>query len=136
MTTFAIRRPGTEEKIPSTGTFTAGYRALVVALKALALPTLGRKPLPAFTRILAIVRTDHVELTTFDFDAAVTVTLPASDTNTGRMLLDHASLSKVLAAAVKGSTKAAADRLDVTSPPPTTLRSFTSAATACPSTTP
>ena len=101
-------------KIPSTGALTTGYRGLAEALKTLALPAAGRKPLPVFSRILATVRADEIELTTFDFDTAATVTLPATGTRPGQMLLDHPSLTKVLAAAVKGSRKATVDQLDVT----------------------
>jgi hypothetical protein len=84
------------------------------ALKTLALPAAGRKPLPVFSRILATVRADEIELTTFDFDTAATVTLPATGTRPGQLLLDHPSLTKVLSAAVKGSRKATVDQLDVT----------------------
>lgn len=114
MTTTATRRQMTDEKIPSAGTFTAGYRALVDALKTLAFPTAGRKPMPVFSRVLATVRPTEVELTTFDFETAVTVILPATGAAPGRMLLDHSSLTKVLSAAVKGSAKSIVDRLDVT----------------------
>ena len=131
MTTTATRRPTSDEKTPSTGAFTVAHRDLVDALKTLALPATGRKQLPVFSRALATVRPDQVELTTFDFDVAATVTLPATGTTTGRMLLDHPSLTKVLSAAVKGTTKATSR-----SPPPTTPRSCTSAATACLWTTP
>lgn len=106
MTTTATRRQTADEKTPSAGTFTAGYRALVDALKTLALPAAGRKPLPVFSRVLATVRPGEVELTTFDFDTAATVTLPVTGAAPGRMLLDHPSITKVLAAAVKGSPKA------------------------------
>ena len=64
--------------------------------------------------MLATVRPGEVELTTFDFDTAATVTLPVTGAAPGRMLLDHPSITKVLAAAVKGSPKATVDRLDVT----------------------
>lgn len=114
MTTTATRRQTADEKTPSAGTFTAGYRALVDALKTLALPAAGRKPLPVFSRVLATVRPGEVELTTFDFDTAATVTLPVTGATPGRMLLDHPSITKVLSAAVKGSPKATVDRLDVT----------------------
>lgn len=114
MTTTATRRPPIDEKSPSTGAFTVAHRDLVDALKTLALPTTGRKQMPVFSRALATVRPDHVELTTFDLDVAATVTLPATGTTTGRMLLDHPSLTKVLSAAVKGTTRAIADRIDVT----------------------
>ncbi len=114
MTTTATRHPATDEKIPSTGALTTGYRDLAEALKTLALPAAGRKPLPVFSRILATVRAEEIELTTFDFDTAATVTLPATGTSPGQLLLDHPSLTKVLAAAVKGSRKATVDQLDVT----------------------
>ena len=114
MTTTATRRPATDEKIPSTGALITGYRGLAEALKTLALPAAGRKPLPVFSRILVTVRADEIELTTFDFDTAATVTLPATGTSPGQLLLDHPSLTKVLSAAVKGSRKATVDQLDVT----------------------
>ena len=70
--------------------------------------------MPVFSRVLATVRPTEVELTTFDFETAVTVILPATGAAPGRMLLDHSSLTKVLSAAVKGSAKSIVDRLDVT----------------------
>ena len=114
MTTTATRRPATDEKIPSAGAFTADYRDLVAALKTLALPAAGRKQLAVFSRVLATVRPGEIELTTFDFDAAATVTLPVTGATPGRMLLDHPSLTKILSAAVKGSPKGIVDQLDVT----------------------
>jgi len=114
MTTTATRRQTADEKTPSAGAFTAGYRALVDALKTLALPAAGRKPLPVFSRVLATVRPDEIELTSFDFDTAATVTLPVTGATPGRMLLDHPSITKILSAAVKGSPKGIVDQLDVT----------------------
>ncbi|MGL5823620.1 MAG: DNA polymerase III subunit beta [Nocardioides sp.] len=115
MTTTTSTRPSPNpETTPSTGAFTTSYRALVGALKTLALPTTGRKSLPVFTRIRATVRAGHLVLTTFDFDTAVTVTVPATGTTAGEMLLDHPSITKILSAAAKGLSKAAADRLEVT----------------------
>lgn len=114
MTTIATRPTPTVEETRSTGVFTTGYRDLSYALKTLASPATGRKPLPVFNRVLATVRPGEVELTTFDFDTALTVTLLATTTTPGQMLLEHQSLTKILTAAVKGTSKAAVDRLDVT----------------------
>ena len=110
MTTTATSRPDASETIASTGAFTVDFRALVDALKTVALPTLGHKSLPVFSRVSAVVRLDEVVLTAYDLDVAVTVTLPARQTAPGRMLLEHSSVSKILAAAIKGCS-----RSDVTS---------------------
>lgn len=95
----------TQTKTAASGGFTVSHLELVEALKSLALSSAGRKQVPVCTRVLATVGTDTVELSGFDFDVAITVTLPATDTIEGRMLIEHQSLTKVLTAAVKGSRR-------------------------------
>ena len=102
------------ETILSTGAFTVGYRALVDAFKTLSWATAGRRAMPVFSsRVRATVLADEVELCAFDGDNAVTVTVPATATTPGRMLLEHTSALKVLAAAVKGARKPELDALEV-----------------------
>lgn len=114
MTITATSTTPTELRCASTGAFTTDYRRLLDALKSLTLPTTGYKRMPVLSRVLATVGADEVTLSTFDFESAITVTLPVTDATPGRMLLEHAILSKILVAAMKGTPKAATVGLDVT----------------------
>lgn len=97
------------------GRFTVGYRALVAALKDAALAVPSRPGVPVMGYLLAVVDDSSVTLTAFDFETAITVALPeAEDIEPGRMLIPHAEISKILTAAVKGSTKATVDAEMVT----------------------
>lgn len=115
MTTFQTRdeyhRTGTPE---ITGAFTVGYRDLVDAVKALALATGGPKPMPILRAALVTVSDEEAIMGTFDYEVSVTVRLSAEDTVPGVMLVDVPSLTKVISAAGKGTTKAIMDRSRVT----------------------
>ena len=115
MTTFQTRdeyhRTGTPE---ITGAFTVGYRDLVDAVKALALATGGPKSMPILRAALVTVSDEEAIMGTFDYEVSVTVRLSAEDTVPGVMLVDVQSLTKVLSAAGKGTTKAIMDRSRVT----------------------
>lgn len=115
MTTFQTReeyhRTGTPE---ITGAFTVGYRDLVDAVKALALATGGPKSMPILRAALVTVSDEEAIMGTFDYEVSVTVRLSAEDTVPGVMLVDVPSLTKVLSAAGKGTTKAIMDRSRVT----------------------
>lgn len=101
-------------KVAGTGEFTVAFAEMVNALKTLALPASGRKALPVFNHVLVEVGPDEVVLSAFDYEVAVVVTLPATGTETGRMLIEHATFARVLAAAVKGIRKGSLDGALVT----------------------
>lgn len=104
----------TPTSTPNTGAFTIGYLSMVDALKVLVPVAPALRMPPVFSCVLVTVTAGQIELSTFGFDTAVTVTLPATDTEPGRMLLEHAAVTKVLAAVTKGASKASTARLDVT----------------------
>lgn len=88
------------------------YRALQEALQTTALGT--GKQVPALGQVLVTMQADgQVTLTTYNYDAAVTVVVEGTVSAAGRMLVRHDTLTKVLAAAVKGSRKAALDAATV-----------------------
>ena len=96
------------------------YRALQDALRTTALGT--GKQVPVLGQVMVEFRTDgRVTLTTYNYDSAVTVTLEGSVSVAGRMLVRHDTMTKVLAAAVKGARKAVLDSatvdLEVVGPP-------------------
>lgn len=103
--TITASESKTRTKTLASGEFTVAHLALVEALKSLALSSAGRKRVPVCNRVLATIGPETVELSGFDFDVAVTVTVPATDTTVGRMLIEHDSLTKVLTAAVKGARR-------------------------------
>jgi len=95
------------------GAFTVGYRQLSEALKLTAVATKS-KAVPVLQRVLVECDRAGSRITAFDFDTAVTVALSGtSSRKTGRMLLEHAAASRVLAAAVKGAAKRHLDGLQV-----------------------
>lgn len=88
------------------------YRALQDALRTTALGT--GKQVPVLGQVMVEFRTDgRVTLTTYNYDSAVTVTLEGSVSVAGRMLVRHDTMTKVLAAAVKGARKAVLDSATV-----------------------
>lgn len=113
--TITTNRSKTSSVAPEAqaGGFTVGYRQMSEALRATAVAAKS-KVLPVLQQVLVEVTRDRARLTTFDFDTAVTVDLAgASGCVTGRMLIEHAALARVLAAAVKGSTKRHLEQLEV-----------------------
>lgn len=113
--TLASRTPAqTPTSTLNTGAFTIGYLSMVDALKVLVPVAPALRMPPVLGCVLVTVTAGQVELSTFDFDTAVTVTLPATNTEPGRMLLVHAAFTKLLAAVTKGASKASTARLDVT----------------------
>ena len=95
------------------GGFTVGYRQLSEAVRATAVAAKS-KVLPVLARVLVDSDQDGARLTTFNFDTAITVELDgATERTRGRMLIEHAVFTRVLAAAGKGSTKRHLDELEV-----------------------
>jgi DNA polymerase-3 subunit beta len=95
------------------GAFTVGYRQLSEALKLTAVAAKS-KALPVLQRVLVESDRAGARITAFDFDTAVTVEMEGTSARTrGRMLLEHAAASRVLAAAVKGASKRHLDGLEV-----------------------
>ncbi len=93
--------------------FTVGYRQLSEAVRATAVAAKS-KVLPVLGRVLVDSDQDGARLTTFNFDTAITVELDgATERTRGRMLIEHAVFTRVLAAAGKGSTKRHLDELEV-----------------------
>lgn len=92
----------------SQGACRVPYRALHEALRTTALGT--GKQMPVLGQVLVEVHPQgRVNLTTYNYDAAITVTVAGETVTPGRMLVPHATMTKVLAAAVKGSRKAVLD---------------------------
>lgn len=107
----------TEKKAPAkvmpSGGFTVGYRDLVEALRTAAMGVSTRSGLPVMSRVLIEAGQGQVRVVAFDYETAVSVQLPAGEVSPGRMLVEHATVSRVLAAAVKGARKAQVDSATV-----------------------
>lgn len=93
--------------------FRASHRELTDAMNLAALAVPSRPPVPVMRGIIAHARGRSVTISAYDYQVAVSVTVPAEAGSTGRSLLDHEELTKVLAAAVAGETKADAQRMSV-----------------------
>lgn len=94
--------------------FTASQRDLIEALKTAALAVPSRPPLPVMGGVIADAQGSTLVLRTFDYNVSVSVTVPADPGSAGISLLGHTELQKVVAAAVAGESKAAADRTRIT----------------------
>lgn len=92
-------------------TVKAGYRDLLAALKATGLLAGGTRSMLPHVELAASDGT--LTVTAADADAAVTVSLPATVTGTGRVMVPWNELSKILPAAVKGTSKRQLDQLRV-----------------------
>ena len=89
----------------------AGYRDLLAALKATGLLAGGTRSMLPHVELAAGDGT--LKITAADAGAAVTVSLPATVTGTGRVMVPWNELAKVLPAAVKGTSKRQLDQLSV-----------------------
>lgn len=84
-----------------------------------ALTTVGigvaRRPIvPTLGGVLLDGRDGHLTLTTTDHETVVSVRVPDAVVTAGRLLIDHAEATKLLAALVKGTRKRDADVMPVT----------------------
>src|SRR5450631_3123652 len=117
MSTITIERPSTEaveSTSPPAGAFTARRADLVEALTTTGLAVAKRGSLPIMGQVLLTCRNGDLTMTTFDGEFAVIVRLPGAATADGQLLLEHAGLTKTLAAIAKGERKADADAMTVT----------------------
>ncbi|MGW5355287.1 DNA polymerase III subunit beta [Streptomyces sp. NPDC004031] len=94
--------------------FTASRRNLVEAINLAALAVSARPTAPTQAGVLLESAPGSVTLHAHDFDTTVSVTLPAVQTRTGRTVVGHAELKRVVAALAAGEPKSAADRMPVT----------------------
>ncbi|BBG20637.1 putative DNA polymerase III subunit beta (plasmid) [Actinacidiphila reveromycinica] len=94
--------------------FSAPHRVLSDALNLTALSVAPRPLVPILGGIVAESTPDSVTLHAYDYETTVSVTLPAVPASTGRSVLDHGELKKILAGVAAGETKSAADRIPVT----------------------
>jgi DNA polymerase-3 subunit beta len=85
----------------------ASHRELTDALNLAALAVPPRPPVPTMGGIVVHAQGRGVTLRAYDYEAAVSVSLPADAGATERSVLDYGELTKTLAAAVAGETKAA-----------------------------
>lgn len=90
------------------GACQVSYRALQEALRTTALGT--GKQMPVLGQVLVeMLPEGQVTLTTYNYDAAITVAVEGTVSVAGRMLVRHDAMTKVLAAAVKGARKTVLD---------------------------
>lgn len=97
-----------------TVSFTAPRGVLVDALSAAALAVSTRPNLPILGGVLLESADIGITVSAFDYETAVTVHVPETYRVTGRLLINHREITKLLAALVKGVSKKAADGLPVT----------------------
>ena len=117
MSTITIERPSTEaveSTSPPAGAFTARRADLIEALTSTSLAVAKRGSLPIMGQVLLTCRNGDLTMTTFDGEFAVIVRLPGAATADGQLLLEHAGLTKTLAAIAKGERKADADAMTIT----------------------
>ncbi|GAA3745272.1 DNA polymerase-3 subunit beta [Spinactinospora alkalitolerans] len=102
----------------TTGTaprFTAGRAALADALTTVGLAVGSRPAVPLLGAVLLEGHPDGcLKLSGFDYETAITVTVPDAATAPGRVLVDHAETVRMLSALVKGKSKRKADAVGVT----------------------
>ncbi|WP_406692804.1 DNA polymerase III subunit beta [Saccharopolyspora sp. ID03-671] len=87
---------------------------LVHALTTVGIGVARRPIVPALGGVLLDGRDGHLTLTTTDYETAVSVRVPDVVHTPGRLLIDHAEATKLLAALVKGTRKREADTMPVT----------------------
>lgn len=87
---------------------------LVHALTTVGIGVARRPIVPALGGVLLDGRDGHLTLTTTDYETAVSVRVPDVVRTPGRLLIDHAEATKLLAALVKGTRKRDADTIPVT----------------------
>lgn len=87
---------------------------LAHALTMVGLAIARRPVVPLLGGVLLDGRDGHLTLTTTDYETVASVRIPDVVHAPGRLLIDHAEVTKLLAALVKGTRKRDADRLPVT----------------------
>lgn len=115
--TAATKKSPTKKQTdkPADPTFTVGYRDLVQALATTKAAVHARPIVPVLGRVLIRCNpAGTVDLTTFDYEIAVTAQVQADVTAPGTVLVGHQELSKVLTATGKGTPKAELDTATVT----------------------
>lgn len=95
-------------------TFTTHRAALVDALAMVALAVPKRPVTPALGGVLLEVHGRDLTVSATDLDTTVSVALASTAAVPGRIVVDHAELTKLLGALVKGTCKRVADPLPVT----------------------
>ncbi|MFF6794231.1 hypothetical protein ACFY9C_34775 [Streptomyces filamentosus] len=95
--------------------FSGTHADIMTALKITELGVNPKLQDPAQCGVRIQTGNGTLTLSTFDFETAVSVTLPCTTPETaGASLLDHAEMTKVMGALVAGETKAVATRTPVT----------------------
>lgn len=111
MTTAQILSDPTRQE--AAANVTATYRDLAAALAATKLGVAARPAAPVLAGVKVAASTTDVTLTAFDYDVAVRVTVPSEGVG-GDWLLQHAEVTRMLAAASKGEPKKTVDAMAVT----------------------
>ncbi|UJW32617.1 DNA polymerase III subunit beta [Saccharothrix sp. AJ9571] len=94
--------------------FTTTRATLVDALTTVGLAVLKRPAVPLLGGALLQAANGQFTVSATDHDAAVTVRVPGTVHTGGTLLLDHAEITKLLGALVKGARKRDADALPLT----------------------
>lgn len=102
-----------EDKIRPSAGFAGIHAEITNALKMVEFGIDSRALPPAQRGVLIETGDGTARFHAFDFDTAVTVTVPCADVEQGASLLDFSELKKTLAAMVAGETKTAAARTPV-----------------------
>ena len=87
---------------------------LVHALTTVGMGVARRPVVPALGGVLLDGRDGHLTVTTTDYETVVSVRVPDVVRSPGRLLIDYAEATKLLAALVKGTRKRDADAMPVT----------------------
>ncbi|MGW8769006.1 DNA polymerase III subunit beta family protein [Streptomyces sp. NPDC055815] len=94
--------------------FTGTHAEIVTALKTVEFGINAKEVNPNQRGVLIETADDTATFTSFDFETAVSVTVPCGTPQTpGSSFLDHSELTKTLTALVAGETKTAADKTPV-----------------------
>ena len=93
--------------------FSVTHQQLTEAVKTLSIAVPGRPPVPVLGGIVTVAQGSTLILRTYDYEVSAAVRLDAEPGGMGMSLLDHAELTKVLAACVAGESPAAARRTAV-----------------------
>lgn len=112
MSVITVAEVDSSTAVIAGGSFTARYRDVVAAVKAVGLVAGGVRA--AVPGVLLEVTGQDVALTAWSHDASLSVRVPVSASVEGRFVVAHADLAKMLTAAVKGAVKSEVDRCEVT----------------------
>jgi DNA polymerase-3 subunit beta len=94
--------------------FTINRASLVDALTTAGLAVPKRPDMPVLGGVVLHTRGDHVTISATDYTTSVSVRVAGTVRHPGALVVDHAELTKLLVALVKGTPKRDADRLPVT----------------------